>query len=238
MIAINRDTLNSAVDNTLDPAERALLDAELGQNPELLAELRELQATSLLLSSLPELRPRRSFVLGAEFAKPTPLPTSAANGALRLLPFVRTLSVAAALIFMVVAGSLFFEINGDSESNAGQTFQQQAVILGETGDPSEASIHAEDETSADEDSGELVERGDSASAADEPMGDLSASAPEAESANENSVNAAPAPSTGATEQSDTDHANWIFMSVMLGVATIALGLAWLAISNTARQRQT
>jgi hypothetical protein len=111
------------------------------------------------------------------------------------------------------------------------------VILGETGDPSEASQHAEDESAAQQDSDELVERGDAASAAEEPMEDLSARAPQPESANENPANAAPSMPFGATEQGDADHSNWVTISIVLGAATVALGLAWLAIAKTAHQRQ-
>lgn len=240
MTNIPAETLNAWIDGTLTPAERAAVDEAVSQDPALRQELLELQATSRLLADLPEVAPRRSFRLGNEFARPTPIAQAPSNvrTALRLLPVVRTLGVAAALIFMVVAGSLFFDINGDSQSDAGSTLQQQNVLMGETADPADASEHAGDE-SADADHEEdpgLTERGDAASAADEPMEDVSAMAP---SAGENSQPAAEQTAPfGATTQGETDRSPWIFASIILGGAVVVLAAAWFGISSTVRQHRS
>lgn len=235
------DTLNAWIDDTLDPGDRAAVDVRVSQDPALLKELLELQATSRLLADLPEFTPPRSFRLGAEYAKPTPISQAPSNvrTALRLLPIVRTLGVAAALIFMVVAGSLFFDINGGSNSNAGTTLQQQSVIIGETTGHADASQQAGDEAAVEQQETQqgLTERGDAASAADSPMEDVSAMAPGA--AEETSQPAAEqAAPFGATNPSDSDHSNWILASVILGGIVVACVAAWFGMSTTVRNHRS
>jgi hypothetical protein len=241
MTNMTPDTLNAWIDGTLQPGERAEVDRAVSQDPALLQELLELQATSRLLADLPEYAPPRSFRLGAEFAKPTPISQAPSNvrTAVRLLPVVRALGVAAALIFMVVAGSLFFDLNGGSGSDAGTTFQQQSVIIGETTEHGDASEHAGDDTSNaehDTDSG-LVERGDSASAAEEPMDDLSAMAPGA-SEDQSQPAAEQGAPFGATEQGDSDHSTWIIASIVIGGVAVALAAAWFGMNSTVRQHRS
>jgi len=240
MTNISTDTLNAWIDGALTPTERAAVDSAVGQDPALRQELLELQATSRILADLPEIAPRRSFRLGDEFARPVSITEAPSNvrTALRLLPLVRTLGVAAALIFMVVAGSLFFDINGGSESDAGTTLQQQSVLMGETADTAGASEHAGDESAdADHEESGLTERGDAASAADEPMEDVSAMAPS--SAEENSQPAAEqAAPFGATQQGETDRSNWILASIILGGAVVVLTAAWFGMSSTIRQHRS
>lgn len=240
MITNTSDTLNAYIDGSLGPEERSALEAALDQDRDLREELAELQATARLLATLPEYTPPRSLRLASSHAKPTPIVTAQpVRTAIRLLPLVRTLSVAAAIVFMVVAGSLFFDINGQSMSDAGQTLQQQNVIMGETTGSSQASEQAGDEAAASDSAGGLVQRGDAASAAESPMEDLSAYAPEAPAgSNEGQAIDGSSLPFGATERGETDHANWIFISILLGGVTIALGAAWLGVSATARQHRS
>lgn len=238
---MNADTLNAWIDGTLDAGDRADVDVAVGQDPALLQELLELQATSRLLAELPSFAPPRSFRLGTEYAKPTPISQAPSNvrTALRLLPVVRTLGVAAALIFMVVAGSLFFDINGGSNSNPATTLQQQAVIMGETTSHGDASEQAgDDAVNAQHDTQQgLVERGDAASAADEPMEDISALAPGV--AEEQSQPAAErAAPFGATNQDESDHSNWILASVVFGGIAVVCAAAWFAMSTTVRDQRS
>ena len=232
---MNADTLNAWIDGTLDPGDRAEVDVAVGRDPALLKELLELQATSRLLADLPEYTPPRSFRLGAEYAKPTPISQAPSNGrtVLRLLPIVRSLGVAAALIFMVVAGSFFLDINGGSNSDPGTTLQRQGVIMGETTGHGEASEQAGDEAAEPG----LVESGDAASAADEPMDDMSAMAPGV--AEEQSQPAAErAAPFGATTQGESDHSTWILASVVLGGIAVVCAAAWYAMSTTVRDQQS
>jgi hypothetical protein len=140
---------------------------------------------------------------------------------------------------MVVAGSLFFDINGGSQTDAGSTLQRQSVLMGETGDPAGASEQAGDEsTDADhEQEPGLTERGDAASAADDPMEDVSAMAPGASEENSQPAAEQAAP-FGATEQGETDHSSWILASIILGGAAVVLAAAWLGMSSTIRHHRS
>lgn len=224
----NSDALNAYVDGTLTAAERARVESEVAEDSALRQELLELQATATLLGSLPELKPRRSFRLGEEYARPTPTNQPAnVSTIVRLLPVMRSLSVAAALIFMVVAGAFFFDVNGGSKSDPQQTLQQQNVIMGVTDSSSGASEDAED---ADNTGSTLVERGDSASASDQPTDDLTAMAPSAGEPGEGST-AQETGTFGATVTDDQDYTAWIVASVVFGGLVIVFGGAWYAMAQ-------
>jgi anti-sigma factor RsiW len=157
---ITSEDLSGYLDGILEPARRSEVDAALATDPSLRAELADLRAIASVLGDMPVYTPRRSFTLGEEFRKPAPMAaptpiTAAPSRIVRLLPLVRQLSVAAALIFMVVAGALFFEINGGSDTSVTNTANQASQ-------PSEDA--ASDEV--------LTERGESASANDAPLDDL------------------------------------------------------------------
>jgi hypothetical protein len=228
------DALNAYVDGTLTSAERAAVEATVATSPELRQELLELQATATLLGSLPELQPRRSFRLGEEYARPT-APAQPANVSpiVRLLPIVRSLSVAAALIFMVVAGAFFFDVNGNPGSDTEQTLQQQNVIMGVTDSSSDASEHAEDASESDSPESSMVERGDAASASDEPTDDLTALAPSAEQSADGSTAQDSGP-FGATASDDQDYTPWIIASVAFGGLVVVFGGAWYVLAQNNR----
>jgi hypothetical protein len=159
-IPITSEDLSGYLDGILEPARRSEVDAALANDPSLRAELADLRAITSILADMPVYTPRRSFTLGEEFRKPAPVaaPTpihAAPSRVVRLLPLVRQLSVAAALIFMVVAGALFFEINGGSDPSVTNT-----------------SDHASQPSEDDASDEVLTERGESASANDTPKDDL------------------------------------------------------------------
>jgi hypothetical protein len=178
-----------------------------------------------VLADLPAYTPRRSFQLGAEHRRPTPV-TAAPSWHLRVLPLVRQLSVAAALIFMVVAGAFFLDVNGNLGGD--QDFSQIAVTDSTDG----ASQGAEDATGDDV----LTERGDSASAGNEPMDDLTTVEP----AGDDDLVAQAGTSTGtggsATQaDSDDDRSAWVWTSIGFGVLAVVLGGLWFALAQVGRQ---
>jgi anti-sigma factor RsiW len=198
--------LSDYLDQSLDPARRSAVDAALAGDPDLRAELADLRAISQALATMPDYTPRRSFRLGDEHRKPTPI-TAAPSRLVRLMPLVRQFSVAAALIFMVVAGALFLEINGGSDGSSVTNTADQASQTTEDAD-SEAI---------------LTERGDSASAGDEPMDDLTAL-----QANDDQA-------AGQSTTSLDDHTTWVWWSIGLGVVAVALGGTWYGLARTGRQ---
>lgn len=260
---VSSHDLNAYVDGALSPDERVRVEAQLARDPALRQELAELRATARLLGHLPELRPRRSFTLGADYVRKTAAPgtVTTAGKVLTFLPIVRSLSVAAVLAFMVVGGSLFFEINGGPGNDAQTTFQRQSEILGSDGvteSEGDASDHAEDapepaapaaaDESSQEDESSMTPRGDAASAGDDPMDDLTAlqesavqeageEEPEASSESADQVaQAADSDSTGTgVPSSDNDRTPWIWTSAAIGGLALALAGLWFALAQVGRQ---
>jgi hypothetical protein len=221
-LPITSDDLNALIDNSLAPERQAEVEAGLASDAALRQEYVELRAMTRLLGDLPEYAPRRSFQLGAEHrrpasvvAEPTPI-TSAPSKVVRLLPLVRQLSVAAALIFMVVAGALFFDINGDTDGGS------PAGVTNSADHASEDAEDAADARAADESDEILTERGDAASAGNEPMGDLTALQGD-ESAN-----------TPGVQADDTDRTVWAWTTVGLGVFAIVLAGVWYSMAQANR----
>jgi hypothetical protein len=211
------EQLHAYIDDELPTDERAAIDRAVESDAGLRQELLELQATASLLASLPEFTPRRSFQLGKEHARPTPI---SAGRVVRLLPIMRTLSVAAAIMFMVVGGALFLDLNGNSPTDPGKTFTQQNVIMGVTDPPSQASQDAEDETSADTG---MVSRGDTASADEAPVESLPVEAPAS------AAEPAPVAANGDAESSDRDL--WVLSVVALGAVVLVSGGVWYTLAH-------
>lgn len=241
------DDLNAFVDGALAGADRSELNDRLTASLELRQELAELQATATLLGQLPELGPRRTFTLGPEFARTTPAP----GKILRFLPIVRSLSVAAVLVFMVVAGSLFFDIHGDTDGDAGIAFQAQNAILDEGGTEtdSDASDDAEDAPDADapataetaseeaskDDESSMTSRGDAASIGDDPI----ESAASLEQSDDSSGQAAEITefetAAPGVLSSDDDRTSWIWTSVVVGGLALVLSGLWFVLAQAGRQ---
>lgn len=227
-LAAHSDDLNAFVDNTLPAGDRARIRSRLAHDLAMERELAELRATARLLNELPELAPRRSFRLGDEFARAPTAPTQGRT--VQFLPIVGTLSVAAALVFMILAGSLFFDVYGNTDGDSGPTFQEQSGILGATGETESgagSSDEAEDAGSeADSEDGEssMTSRGDSASAGDDPLEDLTQL--------EELSGAIGSP---AAPSGDNDHSAWIWSSVLFGGLTVVLARIWFMLAKVGRQ---
>lgn len=225
---INSDDLNAYLDNDLDPVRRVEVDAALANDPVLRAELADLRAIAGLVAGLPDYLPRRSFQLGEEHRRPETLPTPIRqpSNVVRLLPLVRQLSVAATLVFMVVAGALYFDMNGNVGGD-------EPGVTESTGG---ASQDAEDAAAGD--SGEiLTDRGDAASVGDDPMADLTQLVPED---GDDLVAQAGDPGSagiGMTSVSgnDADRSAWIWVTAGLGVVAVALAGLWYALARGGRQ---
>jgi hypothetical protein len=250
---ISSDDLNAYVDGALAPEQRAWVDAQVAGDAGLDRELQELRATARLLGELPELTPRRSFRLGAEHARPAPVaaPAAAPGKILQFLPIVRSLSVAAIMVFMVVGGALFFDINGDTSNDSTDTFAQQNEIMSNSGvteSGGEASDHAEDahdapaadetEQQPSDDGSSMTSRGDAASAGDDPIQDLSGLEDDGDDVA--SADQAPASTdagVAATDVVDDDdnRTSWVWTSVALGGLALALAAIWFVLAQVGRQ---
>jgi len=232
------DDLNAFVDDALSETERARIESLLARDPAIAREIAELRATARLLHDLPEYTPRRSFRLGDEYAgSPKPhvvAPMPARGKIVRFLPIVRSLSVAAALVFMVVAGSLFFDVNGGSDTDAGTTFQAQNAVMGNT-DETDSAAHSSDEAEdADEGESSMTSRGDAAAAGDEPMQDLTQFEESTdEVAQSTTSNAIGSPFAPVGE--DEDRTPWVWSSVAFGGLALVLAGLWFLLAKAGRQ---
>ncbi len=230
--AAHADDLNAYLDDTLAADDRARVTTLLDHDPALRQELAELRATAGLLNQLPEFVPRRSFRLGEEFANVAPAPPR--KPILQFLPVVRTLSIAATLVFMVVAGSLFFDINGNSDSDAGTTFSAQNETmgnLGETETHAESSDETEDAPAAAAGESSMTSRGDAAAAGDAPMEDLTRLEESGDEVAPSTSNALAAP-LALTD--DIDRSPWIWSSVIIGALALALAGLWFGLVKGGR----
>lgn len=88
------EQLSAYLDGRLERSEAARLEARLSQDPQLRLELQELRATVRVLSSLPRIRPPRSFTLQPQ-----------AVGRRTGYPFLQLGTALATLSFLVVVGA-------------------------------------------------------------------------------------------------------------------------------------
>lgn len=107
---LNDELLNTLVDGNATTAERTTIETHLATCQDCSARLTDLFAIRSILGDMDTVAPPRSFSLTAEQAKkPVPLrpaETNEPDTIVRMLPIMRTLSVAAILVFMVLGGAL------------------------------------------------------------------------------------------------------------------------------------
>lgn len=236
-LVTHSDDLNAFVDDTLSADERARIQSRLAQDPAMERELAELRAAVRLLNGLPELAPRRSFRLGEEFVKTPVAPTQ--DRIVRFLPIVRSLSVAAALVFMIVAGSLFFDVYGDTGGDFGPTLQGDSGTMGAAGETesgagsSDEAGDARSDAVSDDGESSMTARGDSASAGDDPMEDLTQL--EEPSGNVAQSTMADAIGSPTAQPGDSDRSTWIWSSVFFGGLALALAGIWFMLVKVGRQ---
>lgn len=101
---LDLDTLNALVDDAIPEAERPGIMEHLAGCTECRQELAELRATARLCAALPQFIPPHAFTLGPEFDRQPGNPRL-----IRMLPVIRSLAVAALLVFVLV--SAFAVIN-------------------------------------------------------------------------------------------------------------------------------
>lgn len=255
---IDTDTLSAYLNGAVTPAERDRVEAHLTTCVACRQELAELQATVALLRGLPQYEPRRAFHVAADVRRPISLPV-------RLLPVIRPLSIAAALLFAIVTGFAFLQDNPDSDLAPASRSEQEAPV-GESGGgaaqtgtnrTTQTSLITNATTPAEDAGGDAA--GDSA--AEESVAQDSA-APEQASDEERPMaalevqNASPTVAAGevdldqsapvgqpadeppAAEQPRADERidGWALASAGLGVVTAGLLVAWAILARVNSRR--
>jgi hypothetical protein len=170
---IRTEDLSAYIDGMVTDRERTAIANHLAACRECRAELVELQATVRLLNALPQFTPRRSFQLGMEHDTRRPRQSTI----VRLLPVVRSLSVAAMILFIVASGALFLANTSDDD---GDSTASGSSVMSETGAAGGASQGADEAgTTTDQSApanpagdGRLTDRGAAASSGEDPLEDL------------------------------------------------------------------
>jgi hypothetical protein len=129
------ETLSAYADGQLPPRDREMATAHLANCASCQEELRTLRATTLLLRSLPEPRPARSFQLGPDYAleRRTEGPRWL-NRLLSGMPALRAATAAVAMLLLVViAGDVLTNRNEEPSNRSllapSQAPSTQPVIL-------------------------------------------------------------------------------------------------------------
>lgn len=161
------DILNAWIDDAATGQEREIVRDHVATCDICLQRLEELQAVKAIFATLPEANPPRSFELTPALANsPTPIrPAQGASTIVRILPIVRTLSVAAMFAVLVLGGVLAFGPADDTltSNDAAQTQTNETESENRTFQMQEAAPAR----------GEVVDQGESASAHDSTSDALS-----------------------------------------------------------------
>lgn len=211
------DILNGWIDGIATPDEQSIVDQHLASCETCQLRMGELQAVKAILGDMEEIAPPRSFTLTPDQAKqPTPIGERVRpSNIIRLLPIVRTLSVAAMLAVLILGGSLV--LGQDDSTSVIDQDQYTEIESGETSDMP-ASLGAMNPAPAPQSRGEVVEQGESASAHDSTSTSLAREAQ-------------PAPVVDTTEAGLT---GLEITTIVLGVASILLGITWMWMSMAIR----
>jgi len=223
---VSFEELSAYLDGELTATEMADIGHHLALCSTCRDDLAELRAMHALLRQLPQHESPRSFALDASMLASSSPPPSRV---LRLLPVMRTLSVAATIAFLLVSVVTIFQL-----TTGGDKMASEATLF-ETGSAPGASESVTGDSAAG--SG-LIDRGDSA--ARNPAVPLDpggiADDPDAQS-QAGAADGGPAASSQVAEAGDGDESGlWLIASLGLGVLAMALGAAWWAMSRMARPR--
>lgn len=208
------DILNAWIDTVATPQERAAVEDHVATCEICRERLDELQAVKSMLGSMPEVAPPRSFALTpAQANRPTPIrPDVTPSTIVRLMPLVRSLSVAAMLAVIVLGAALVIGPSDDTITS-NDAAQMDAEETGST----TQSFQLQEPPMAALERGEVVDQGEAASAHDSTMDSL---------ANEGR----------GTASVDTGLTALEIATITVGALAIILGVAWMWMSMSIRSR--
>lgn len=209
------DILNAWLDGVATDEERAIVDDHLATCETCSQRLDELQLVTAMLGTLGNVTPPRSFQLTPEQAKkPTPIrPREGVVSIVRVLPIVRTLSVAAMLAVLILGGALALRPTDDS---IGDSASFGIMATGETGSAGD-SLQEENPAPASQQRGEVVDQGEAASAHDSTTDALAGEA-------QDRPGTSPEDGLSGLE----------IATITTGVLAIVLGLTWMGMSMSIR----
>lgn len=208
------DILNAWIDGVATPEEHAIVTSHTATCDVCAERLDELQAVKTMFGELLDVAPPRSFALTAEQAKkPTPIgERSTASNIIRLLPIVRTLSVAAMITVLILGATLVLNPPDDTVS----LDTSSEMTTGET-DDAPGSLEITNQAPASQERGEVVDQGEAASAHDSTTSSLEREAQPTE-----------------IETTGTGLTGLEIATIVLGVLAILLGVSWMWMSMAIR----
>lgn len=207
---IDVETLNALIDDAVPAAERQEITRHLTGCPTCQREFHELRAIARLCAGLPQFAPARVFTLGPEYQRAAVHPR-----AIRILPILRSLSVAAVLIFVLLSA---FAVINTRQSSASSPEQSAPVPQTRAGAMAAAPSAAK------------------APAATQPVAEQAqVTAPKSASVG---AQAAPPASTSSATAAGRDRSlsGWWVASLIVGLGTALLLLAWFALDRGATRR--
>lgn len=222
------EDITAYIDGELSQEERADVEAALAEHEENRQEINELRGLVSLLGGLSQYEPPRSLALSSEHIRDS----APRSNVVRLMPALRTLSVAAVVAFLLVSSFAVYD-RIDSTDDSGNSAN---VRDAETSEPDNASLDSTGDT--DPASGGLVDRGESAASnAMQPEAPSSSDAvapgdsdiAQADATPTSTVAApdeAPAASTSGGNSNDDDDNRWVISSAVLGVLSLILIGFW------------
>lgn len=209
------DILNAWIDGVATPDEQSIVEHHLASCGTCQHRMDELQTVKAMLGGMEEIAPPRSFALTPEQAKkPTPIRerTNTASNIVRLLPIVRTLSVAAMLTVLILGATLVIDRDGN-DFDPGVTTEMQSAETDNGG----GSLGESNPAPASQERGEVVDQGEAASAHDSTTTTL---AGEAQSV---PIATTEAGLTGLE-----------IATIVIGVVSLLLGISWMWMSMAIR----
>lgn len=200
---IDVDTLNALIDGAVPATERPEIMRHLADCPTCQAELQELRAVSQLCAGLPQFIPLRAFTLGPEYRRPVVIPR-----VVQTLPVIRSLAIAAVLIFVLSSAFAMINTHQGSASSSDQGApapQNRAAVLVPSASQGEAPV------------------------ATQPARESQGAAP---AATQPAVTAVVPASPRQTESTGgRSLSGWWVASLIIGLGTALLLLAWFALDR-------
>jgi len=169
---IRPEDLSAYIDGRVGARERQVITAHIATCAECRTELVQLRATVRLLNGLPQVPLPRSFKLAMKHdGRQNP-----SSPLVRLLPVVRSLSIAAIIVFIVAAGALLLgnASNNDSMPAESSIRSETSAMDGASQGAGESNTSGAQPASGTESpgSGTLIDRGAAASSGSDPLEDL------------------------------------------------------------------
>lgn len=227
---IRTEDLSAYIDGMLSDHDRSDIANHLATCAACRVEFSELRATVRLLNQLPQFASRRSLQLGMDHdthrRRHSPV--------IRLLPVVRSLGVAAVILFMVAAGAVFLGTMGDDVDQSTAPRSEAQSETGATDDASQGVGQAGNAGETETSDERLIDRGAAASSGEDPLEDLTTLQEAQQSAADQASADVARVDTGSNVQNRLTSEYGVALVIGLGVLALALVCFWIVLARMSR----